>query len=321
MLLAFKLKLASRLRGRPRRSARGGAAALRERASRRSQRRGSPALVELQPGTVSYRVAGDFTRAGKPAEAPLRDGPHRAPARDHEAPGQQPPTISAASTRAPAARCPRRRDRGRPPAVQVSWHDADAYAAWLSRKTGDTYRLPTDEEWAYAAGSRYQGRRPAGRRQRSLEALARALRARGRACRSRRSTTSRSRSALSAPTRTVLPMSPAMSGNGPAPASCAPRSMTPARQSEARRELRRPRRRRAAPRLCHRFHPRRARRRMRGRRAAEQSRLPPGARAQTLAESAFIRAPQGTVDRAVLTQTRHAAARFGILLNLRMESL
>ena len=38
----------------------------------------------------------------------------------------------------------------------MSWRDADAYAAWLSRKTGETYRLPTDEEWAYAAGSRYQ---------------------------------------------------------------------------------------------------------------------------------------------------------------------
>ena len=30
-----------------------------------------PALIELQPGTLRYRVAGDFTRAGKPAEAPL----------------------------------------------------------------------------------------------------------------------------------------------------------------------------------------------------------------------------------------------------------
>jgi len=38
----------------------------------------------------------------------------------------------------------------------VSWRDADAYAAWLSRKTGEPYRLPTDEEWAYAAGSRYR---------------------------------------------------------------------------------------------------------------------------------------------------------------------
>jgi formylglycine-generating enzyme required for sulfatase activity len=42
------------------------------------------------------------------------------------------------------------------PAVQVSWRDADAYAAWLSRRTGETWRLPTDEEWATAAGSRYR---------------------------------------------------------------------------------------------------------------------------------------------------------------------
>jgi len=29
------------------------------------------AFVELRPSTVSYRLAGDFTRAGKTAEAPL----------------------------------------------------------------------------------------------------------------------------------------------------------------------------------------------------------------------------------------------------------
>ncbi|WP_340054741.1 formylglycine-generating enzyme family protein, partial [Pseudomonas sp. JAI120] len=42
------------------------------------------------------------------------------------------------------------------PAVQISWYDADGYAAWLSRRTGDAYRLPTDEEWAYAAGSKFK---------------------------------------------------------------------------------------------------------------------------------------------------------------------
>jgi sulfatase-modifying factor enzyme 1 len=41
------------------------------------------------------------------------------------------------------------------PAVQVSWQDATAYAAWLSAKTGETWRLPTDEEWVFAAGSRF----------------------------------------------------------------------------------------------------------------------------------------------------------------------
>lgn len=41
------------------------------------------------------------------------------------------------------------------PAVQVSWRDATAHAAWLSVRTRGIYRLPTDEEWAYAAGCRF----------------------------------------------------------------------------------------------------------------------------------------------------------------------
>jgi formylglycine-generating enzyme required for sulfatase activity len=38
------------------------------------------------------------------------------------------------------------------PVVCVSLEEAEAFCAWLSRKEGKTYRLPTDAEWSAAVG-------------------------------------------------------------------------------------------------------------------------------------------------------------------------
>ncbi len=40
---------------------------------------------------------------------------------------------------------------GSNPVTCTSWNDANAYAAWLSAKTGQHYRLPSASEWEYAA--------------------------------------------------------------------------------------------------------------------------------------------------------------------------
>ncbi|MFN0074839.1 MAG: formylglycine-generating enzyme family protein [Prosthecobacter sp.] len=43
-------------------------------------------------------------------------------------------------------------DKDDHPVVSVGYEDARAFCVWLSRKEGNTYRLPTDKEWSIAAG-------------------------------------------------------------------------------------------------------------------------------------------------------------------------
>ena len=52
--------------------------------------------------------------------------------------------------------------RGRRPVINVSWDDAGAYAAWLSKKTRKPYRLLSESEYEYAARAGTQTAYPWG---------------------------------------------------------------------------------------------------------------------------------------------------------------
>src|SRR5262245_46642891 len=119
----------------------------------------APDLVELGPGAFHYRASGEFTRNGKPTAAPIVTITMRQPL------AMMRHQVTAADYQRciEAGACQRgQRDAGDrdtaasdQPVVKVSWRDAQAYASWLSRETGVPFRLPTDEEWAYAAGDRF----------------------------------------------------------------------------------------------------------------------------------------------------------------------
>jgi formylglycine-generating enzyme required for sulfatase activity len=111
-----------------------------------------PDLVELAPGAFPYREPGDLWRDGQPGRAPrqtvqnagrLRIMRHQVTAADYHRCVKAHACLAVDEEALP--------DR---PVVKVSWRDAEAYAAWLTRSTGLPFRLPSDREWAYAAGSR-----------------------------------------------------------------------------------------------------------------------------------------------------------------------
>lgn len=59
--------------------------------------------------------------------------------------------------------------RGARPVINVSWEDATAYCEWLSKQTGEHYRLLTEAEWEYACRAGSVARYCFGEDERQLE--------------------------------------------------------------------------------------------------------------------------------------------------------
>jgi formylglycine-generating enzyme required for sulfatase activity len=112
------------------------------------------AMVSVAPGSFDFRLPGEYLKADWPVDAPKREVIFR---RGFEMMKYQ---VSLADYGAcvadSACEAPDsgRSAAGNVPVTGVSYRDAMAYAAWLSARTGKTWRLPTDEEWAFAAAER-----------------------------------------------------------------------------------------------------------------------------------------------------------------------
>lgn len=106
-----------------------------------------PTMVRIAAG--SYNMGAD--RGGDPTERPV----HRVSLRRPFAIGVYEVTVGEFRACVESGGClsmPRMTNAAdNTPVYNVSWDDAVAYAAWLTRKTGHRYRLPTEAEWEYAA--------------------------------------------------------------------------------------------------------------------------------------------------------------------------
>jgi len=118
------------------------------------------AVATLQPGRFAYRPLGDYESDGRVIDAPARATRLDAPLDVMVEPVSQAEYARCVA----AAACAKVKGVDAAaadlPVVGVSWLDATAYAEFYARTTGEDWRLPTDEEWAYAAAERFRGEPP-----------------------------------------------------------------------------------------------------------------------------------------------------------------
>ena len=116
-----------------------------------------PTMVQIPAGTFVQ---------GSPPDEPERDsdeGPQRTVNLPAFAMGQTEVTFDQWDACVADGGCSRNPSdfgwgRGDRPVVDVSWNDAQEYVTWLSNRTAEDYRLPSESEWEYATRAGTTGR-------------------------------------------------------------------------------------------------------------------------------------------------------------------
>ncbi|RFC69384.1 MULTISPECIES: SUMF1/EgtB/PvdO family nonheme iron enzyme [Mesorhizobium] len=115
----------------------------------------SPEIVVIEPGVLSYALPGEYLAGERVVDAPVRELDFK---RSFDMMKYQ---VSVADYALCVAQNICKQADGiflsdDRPVTGVDFADATDYAKWLSKQTGEYWRLPTDEEWTYAAAERYQ---------------------------------------------------------------------------------------------------------------------------------------------------------------------
>lgn len=112
-------------------------------------------VIRLDPVPFEHRLDGEWRQAGHATDAPKATVRIPAPVQIMARPvsvGDYMACVAARACAAPDGPT----DQPDLPVVGVSWLDANAYAAWVSAQTGQSWRLPTDAEWAQGAADLFR---------------------------------------------------------------------------------------------------------------------------------------------------------------------